>query len=227
MKKQIIVRGGSHREGLKMYKHILEQTGVENPKVTYIGTASGDPATDKLTAYDYILKCGGIPAALNLFTPVGNVEELLLSSHAIIVGGGNTRSMMALWQLWGVDAALRKAYEQGVVLAGASAGGLCWFDAGTTDSWEGELRTVQGLGLLPYSHCPHYDGEAKRRPAYHALVQNGTLTDGYAVDDAAAIHFVDGKVSGVVTLQTGKTAYRVQSENGAITEKPLEAKLLA
>ena len=95
----------------------------------------------------------------------------MLSQDAIFVGGGNTKSMLAVWREWGLTGVLEEAYESGIVLGGQSAGAICWFEQGVTDSWADRLRPLECMGLLPGSCCPHYDGEVERRPAYHALMQ--------------------------------------------------------
>jgi len=120
-------------------------------------------------------------------------EETLLTMDAIVVGGGNTLNMMSIWKAQGIDTVLEKALEKGIVLAGGSAGSLCWFENGTTDSRPKELTIVEGLGFLPYSHSPHYDSEEYRRPLYHKNIENGIFKPGYAMDNKAGIIFKNGK----------------------------------
>ena len=125
-----------------------------------------------------------------------DIRDYLLSQDVILVLGGNTANLLAVWRAHGVDLALKEAWEAGVVLCGGSAGSLCWFECGTTDSFDvNELKPLyDGLGFLPGSHCPHYDGEEKRRPLYHSLISEG-FPPGYAIDDDAAIHFTGTEVS--------------------------------
>ena len=113
---------------------------------------------------------------------------------AIVVGGGNTLNMLAIWRAQGIDTELKKAYHKGVVMAGGSAGSLCWFNAGTTDSRPKELSIVEGMSFINKSHCPHYNSETSRRPLYHTNILSGKLTDGYACDDRSAIHFINEEV---------------------------------
>src|SRR6185369_1465679 len=134
-----------------------------------------------------------------------------LSQNIIYVGGGNTKSMLALWHEWNLPAILRHAYEQGVVLAGISAGSICWFEQGLTDSIPGKLTALHCLGMLSGSCTPHYDGEAQRRPSYQALVANGGIMSGYAFDDGAAGHFVDGKLDEVVSSRPNAKGYYVKA----------------
>lgn len=134
--------------------------------------------------------------------------------------------MLAIWRVHGVDRALRAAWEAGVVLAGLSAGALCWFETGPTNSFGPELNALgSGLGLLPGSHCPHYDGEERRRPTYRRLVAEG-MAPGYAADDGAALHFVGTELHEVVTSRPEAAAYRVERRAGVVVEERLPARYL-
>ena len=140
----------------------------------------------------------------------------------IVVGGGNTANMLAIWRVHGFDTLLREAWERGTVLTGVSAGMICWFEAGVTDSFGPQLEGMRdGLGLLPGSACPHYDGEERRRPVYRQLVENG-FPAGYAADDDAALHFVGTELAEVWTMREGATGYRV----GPDGETALDARLV-
>ena len=145
-----------------------------------------------------------------------------------MVGGGNTLSMLAVWRAHGVDAALRAAWEAGVVLTGGSAGALAWFECGTTDSFHlDKMEPIHdGLGFLAGSHCPHYDGETQRRPLYHSLIAGG-FPAGVAIDDDTAVHYVNTGIDEVVSAREGATAYRVETgPDGAVVETPLSARQL-
>jgi dipeptidase E len=113
---------------------------------------------------------------------------------------------------------LRKAWESGSILAGLSAGSICWFEGGTTDSYGDGLETIKGLGFIQGSHSPHYDGEERRRPLYHSFIEKGALKAGYAADDGAALHFIDGELSKVVSSRKQASAYLVEKKEGAIQE---------
>jgi len=144
------------------------------------------------------------------------------------VGGGNTANMLAIWRVHGVDQALRAAWEAGVVLCGLSAGSLCWFESGVTDSFGLPLTPLHGaLGFLPGSHCPHYDGEPGRRPTYQRCVAAGLLPPGMAADDGCALHFQDTQLTAVVASRPTAQAYRVERDpDGSATETPLPARYL-
>ncbi len=138
---------------------------------------------------------------------------------AIIVGGGNTLNMMAIWKAQGIDVALKKAYDNGIILAGGSAGSLCWFTAGSTDSRPKELTIVEGLNFLNFSHSPHYLKELSRRPLYHELILSGKLKAGYACDDLAGLLFVDGEVKKSVTQDADNKSYFVSVKDDKTHEQ--------
>ncbi len=129
--------------------------------------------------------------------------------------------MLAVWREWEIPAILRRALQSGTVLAGVSAGAICWFEAGVTDSSGSGLHPLTGLGFLAGACCPHYDGEAERRPALHRLIERGTITSALALDDGAAAHFVDGKLANVVSSRPQARAYRVEPANGRAVETVL------
>ena len=134
--------------------------------------------------------------------------------------GESTKNTLALWREWGIDRILEKALEKGIVLGGLSAGMNCWYEECVTDSLFGELTALKCLGFLKGSGCPHYDKEEKRRPSYHALMQAGKIGPGVAIEDNAAIHYVDGEIKQILT--TNRThAYKVSLQGG----KPIENRL--
>lgn len=203
-------------------------TGASQPKVCFLPTASGDADSYIVRFYDTFPASGYRASHLALFTrTVSDLRSFLLDQDLIYVGGGNTANLLAVWRAHGVDVILREAWDAGVVLCGLSAGSLCWFEGGTTDSFGPELAALNdGLGLIPGSHSPHYDGETHRRPTYHRLVAAGALPSGLAADDGVGLHFVGTELSEVVTTRAGRRAYRVDCHNGAARETPLQARLL-
>lgn len=206
---------------------IVSLAGVDRPRVCFLPTASGD--ADAYVVKFYGAFAGRAEAShLPLFNrTASNLEGTLLGQHVIYVGGGNTENMLAIWRIHGVDRILRLAWEAGVVLAGLSAGSICWFEAGTTDSFGPDLAVLtDGLGLLPGSHCPHYDGELQRRPSYHLLVAEGRLPAGYAADDGAALVFDGTELREVVASRPDATAYRVEAVDGTARETRLPARYL-
>ena len=144
-----------------------------------------------------------------------------MSNDAIYVGGGNTKNMLALWKEWGLDSMLKKAWEKGIVLAGLSAGSICWFQEGVTDSIPGGMTIIKGLGFLPGVNCPHYDTESKRRTAYHKLMLEGKISAGIALDENVAAHYINERLEKVIG-NSKKAAYRIYEEKGKIKEDKIE-----
>ncbi|MDQ3780032.1 MAG: peptidase E [Chloroflexota bacterium] len=230
--RQILAMGGGgfsmEPENLALDRYLLGLVERPRPRVCFLPTASGDADSYIARFYTAFSALPCQPAHLSLFD-TGNRpghRDVLLSQEIIYVGGGNTRSMLAVWREWQVDQILREAWQQGIVLAGISAGSLCWFEEGVTDSVPGHLTPMRGLGLLPGSNCPHFDGEAERRPTYHRLVADGSIGAGYAADDGAALHFHGDRLHQVVSSRPTATAYRVERRGNAATETPLPTRYL-
>jgi dipeptidase E len=195
---------------------------ARGPKVLFVGTATGDDPLYILTAYERLASRAQVSHLKFFPYPPAELREFVLSHDAIFIGGGNTANMLAIWRLHGFDVILREAWEQGIVLAGSSAGMICWFEAGITDSFGLQLEGMRdGLGFLPGSACPHYDGEDLRRPRYRELVDAG-FPPGYAAEDAVALHFAGTELADAVTAQPGKVAYRVEPGS----ETPIKARVL-
>lgn len=174
-------------------EYAIELAGVEgrNPRVCFLGTACGDNPVLTTRFYEAAQLRGGIQASHLNVLPMPNVEDMrehLLGQDVIWVWGGSVAGLLALWRLHGVDAILREAWEQGILLCGSSAGAICWFEDGLTDSYGGYRRLGDGLGFLSGGFCPHWDGEPARQQRYHEELAAGML-DGYAVDDRCALHF--------------------------------------
>lgn len=228
--RNIIAIGGAgflaEPKNYALEKYILDQTGKARPNVLMIPTARGDAAEYVAKFHAAFGELGAVTSHLPFFDRTPDVRALVLAQDAIFVGGGNTKSMLAVWRDWGLPAVLNEAYESGIVLGGQSAGAICWFEQGVTDSWADRLRPLACMGFLPGSCCPHYDGEAERRPAYHALVQTGEIKPGYAIEDAVAAHFRNGRLERVVAKRSGAKAYYVSADGRAIRETPLDVTLL-
>lgn len=230
-KTQIIAIGGAalpqDSDNLLLVDYFLRQTGRRKPKVCFIGTAHGDADAGRLRFYAGMSRFSCTPTHLPLFarTP-RDLESFVLEQDAIFVGGGNTRSMLAVWRDWGLDLHLRSAWQRGIVLGGWSAGSICWFDEGITDSVAGPLTVLPCLGLLPGSNCPHYDSEPQRRPTYRRLVAQGRIGDGYAADDGVALHFIDGRLEHVVAGRRQARGWRLIRNGRRATERALPTRYL-
>lgn len=172
--------------------YILAQANKPKPKICFIPTAGGDQDGYIERFYRAFKEKSCTPTHLSLFDAnFTDLEAFLLEQDIVYVGGGSTRNMMVLWKEWGLDVILVQAYQKGVICAGLSAGAICWFEQGLTDPLNGPLYPINGLGLLKGSVCPHYDGEAKRRPAYERFIHEGKMVEGYGINDGTALHFID------------------------------------
>ncbi|MGW0149793.1 Type 1 glutamine amidotransferase-like domain-containing protein [Streptomyces sp. NPDC003333] len=190
------------------------------PKVCFVPTASGDAPGYVDRFLDAFASRPVDTGVLPLFRRTLDDEALrsfLLSRDVVYVGGGNTANLLAVWRAHGVDRLLREAYDRGVLLCGISAGANCWAEGSHTDSFGPLTHLADGLGLLPGSVCPHYDGEPGRRPSYRAAVAGGALPPGWAVEDGVGALFTEGRLTEAVTRVPGAGLYRVEpaGEGGA------------
>lgn len=229
MKRQLLVYG-SGRHTVPFLDYMAKATGKNTPKLCFIPTASGEDPEYIKSFYEICSQIDVVPHVLsvwiNSYDQKECFEEIIQKMDAIVVGGGNTLNMMAIWKAQGIDIALKKAYDSGVVMGGGSAGSLCWFNAGTTDSRPKELSIVNGMSFIDKSHCPHYNSETSRRPLYHSNILSGKLSDGYACDDRSAIHFINEEVYTSVSLDERNHSYYVYSQNGIIREERLESSVI-
>jgi dipeptidase E len=201
----------------------------ERPRVCFVATASGDAEGYVARFYRAFAEHDCRPADLGLFDRrVGDLRRFVLEQDVVYVGGGNTASLLSVWRTHGLDSILREALDAGAVLCGVSAGMNCWFQASTTDSFGPELAPLHdGLGFVAASACPHYDGEAQRRPLYQRLVAEG-FPAGYAADEGAALRFdAAGALVEAVASRHGARAYRVErGPDGAAVEQSLATRYL-
>jgi len=220
---------GPDNESLLLDEYLLSLTGKDRPRVCLIPTATGDSLEAIVRFYSNFTADRCLPTHLALFNrTVEDIEALLLAQDLIYVSGGNTAAMLAIWRQHGVDKALRETWNRGIVLSGTSAGANCWYEASSTDSfgpWLSALR--DGLGILQGSFCPHYDGEANRRPTLQRFVSTGELPEGYAVDNYAAIRWAGTQLAEAVSVKAGAKAYRVRrGPEGSFTEEVIEPRML-
>lgn len=225
---RIVAIGGGglaeHGGRRPMLEHLLALTGKPEPRVCYLGTAMGDAADVTLMYYDAIRDLPARPTHLALF-PMPNVPDVrahLLAQDLIYVGGGSVANLLAVWRTHALDVYLREAWERGILLAGTSAGSLCWFEGGTTDSFGEDLMPVtNGLAFIPASNTPHYDSEERRRPLYQRLVGNGTLSPGWAADDTVGLVFEGTELVEAVAYRPGAKAWRVEPGSETAVEPRL------
>ena len=213
-------------ENLALDKFLLSLSEKEKPKICFVGTASGDAESYIERFYQSMKELNCEPSHLALYKgPTGSLKDFVLDKDIFYVGGGNTRNLLALWKEWELDKFLKEAYEKGTVLAGISAGSICWFEQGVTDSIPGKLSSLNCLGFLHGSNCPHYDGEVERRDAYHSLLKEG-MKPGIACDDGVAAYFVNGRLCEFVSSREFALAYNVANKNGSIVENKIKPRYL-
>ena len=209
-------------DNLLLDRYVLAQSAKARPRVCFVPTASGD-------SVDYIqrflkafrtLDCE--PSYLSVFNgPVGDWRDFVLSKDVIYVGGGNTRNLLTLWRDWGLDAIMHEAWTHEIVLAGVSAGSICWFEEGVTDSVPGDLTALKCLGFLKGSNCPHYDGEANRRPSYRRLLESKQIGSGTACDDGVGLHYRDQELHRIISSRPNARAYRLDVDGHHVQETEL------
>jgi dipeptidase E len=212
---------------LNRYVLSLARRPSGRPRVCYVPTAGGDSLPHVAGFYRTCSALGCEGSDLPLFNRTGeDPRSKLLKQDVIWVGGGNTANLLAIWRLHGVDVAMREAWEAGVVLAGSSAGMICWFEASITDSFGPQLAPLHdGLGFLPGSACPHYDGEERRRPVYRDAVAGG-FPGGYAADDHAALRFEGTELAECVAGREGASAWSVTLDDGEVVERALPTRVV-
>ena len=227
---QLVVMGGG---GLSMEPdnsllddYALTLVRRSKPRICFIPTASGD-SPGYIEKFHAAFKGSRADAShLALFSRKEiDLRAFLLTQDIIYVGGGNTANMLAIWRIHGVDRILKAAWKRGVILAGISAGMICWFEGGVTDSFGPLAALRDGLGFLPGTACPHYDGEVNRRPSYHSFVKKG-FPAGLAADDGAALHFTGRRLAHCVSSRANAKAYRIERSGRNVVETALPTRFL-
>jgi len=227
--RKILIAGGGFNE--PFIRYMAQLTGKPRPKLCYLPTASADRPDGTINWFQMCAKVDVVPfvqeSFISSYRQMQSWEEVLLSMDGIVASGGNTLNQQAIWKAQGIDVVLRQAWDRGIVLGGASAGSLCWFEEGTTDSRPKELTTVKCLGFIKGSHSPHYDREAPRRPTYQRMILSGEMKPGYACDNDAGIYFEDNEVKRIVSTRQGAKCYHVTVEGGKVVEHVLEPDMIA
>ena len=227
--RKILIAGGGY--GTAFIRYMAQLTGKARPKLLYLPTASADSPSGVISWYrncsTLTVEASHQDSFIASTRQTRSWEEVLLSVDGIVCSGGNTLNQQAIWQAQGIDVILKQAWDRGIVLGGASAGSLCWFEEGTTDSRPKELSIVKCLGFLKGSHSPHYDAEPGRRPLYQKLIASAAMKPGYACDNDAGIYFEDNTVKRVVHTRPAAKVYYVGVESGKAVEKTMEPDLIA
>jgi peptidase E len=226
--RKILIAGGGF--GQPFIRYLASLTGKSRPRLCYLPTASADSESGTIRWFQNCAALDVVPfvqeSFISSYEMYQSWDEVFLSMDGIVVSGGNTLNQQAIWKAQGIDEVLRRAWDSGVVLGGASAGSLCWFEEGTTDSRPKELTKVECLGFLRGSHSPHYDAEGERRPTYQRLIASGEMKPGYACDNDAGIYFEDNEVRRVVRTREDASVYYVSLAGGRIVEERLEAEMI-
>jgi peptidase E len=230
-KRQVLAMGGGgfsmEPDNPLLDQYVIKQARKANPSVCFFPHATDDAVRYVFNFYKAFTKLDARPTYLSLFTPpTSDLESFIMEQDIIYVGGGNTKSMLALWREWGLDRILDQAYRNGTVLAGLSAGANCWFQECSTDSIPGKLGMLPCLGLINGSFCPHYDGEVNRRPSLHKLIATEQIIAGYAADDGAAAHFIDDELAFAISSRPLARVYKVYKKDGQVCEDSIETRFL-
>ena len=213
-------------------EYAIELSGVQGraPKVCFLATALGDNPFVINSFYDAALQRGLAASHIALF-PMPNLERMrehLLDQDVIWAFGGSVAGLLAMWELHGVGAMMREAWQAGVVLTGVSAGSICWHVGGTTDSFGPDLQPVtNGLALVPFSNGVHYDSEDQRRPRFQQLIGDGVLPEGYATDDGVGLLYRGTELVEALTEKDGAAAYHVvRGADGHVVETVIDPRSL-
>ena len=202
-------------------KYILNLPNKKFPKISFLPTATGDSQIYIDKFYKAFTSQDCYPTHYSIFKNNHlDVESYILDQDIIYVGGGNTVNMLVLWKARGLDKILEKALEKGVILCGISAGSLCWFDSGNTDSF-GKMDKIDCLGFLPYSNSPHFDSEITREPNFTNLIETNQIPAGYGVEEGVALHFINGELKKTIRENSTGVAYFINIKEKIISKQSI------
>ena len=204
---------------LVIEKYIISLINKEKPKICFIPTASGDSNLYKLNFYRAFSKLDCITSHIDFFSRTENLEEKVLNQDIIYVGGGNTKSMLAVWREWNLHNILQNAYEKGIVMSGVSAGAICWFDKGITDSFANELTILDCLGLVNGVACPHFDEEKEREPYVNDVINREIINSCICIEGNCALHIKNDFDYSSIDFGNSKKCFRVFKENNNLRKE--------
>lgn len=224
--KQIIALGGGgfsmEQDNPLFDNYILNASGKPNPKICFFGNAGGDAQDYIDKFYNVYNKLNCVPSHISLKTkPEINLEKFILDQDILFVGGGSTRFLMAQWKNYGLDKIMKKAYDKGIVLSGMSAGAIVWFSDGIYNPEDTKLMKLPCLGLLQGSFCPHYDERTELRFSFREIISEGTLKNGYGVEDYCGLHFINNQLYTVISSRKGVKAFSVRKTSKTYIETEL------
>ena len=206
---------------LKIEKYIVSLSNKKRPKICFIPTASGDSSLYKLNFYRAFSNLDCITSHIDFFSRTENLEDKVLTQDIIYVGGGNTKSMLAVWREWNLDNILRKAYKKGIVMSGVSAGAICWFEKGITDSFAKEMNIIDCLGIVEGIACPHFDEEKDREPYVNDLIQREIIKSCICFEGNCALHIKNELEYSSIDFGNGKKCFKLYKENNNLKKKIL------
>ena len=223
--KNIIAIGGGgfgrNLGSLEIEKYIISLVRKKRPKICFIPTASGDNHLYKLNFYRAFSKLDCITSHIDFFSRTENLEDKVLTQDIIYVGGGNTKSMLAVWKDWNLHEILQNAYEKGIVMSGVSAGAICWFDKGITDSFANKLTILNCLGLVKDIACPHFDEEKEREPYVNDVIESEIIESCICIEGNCALHIKNDFEYSSIDFGNGKNCFRVFKENNKLKREIL------
>jgi aminopeptidase N len=206
---------------LDIEKYIISLVSKKRPKICFIPTASGDSSLYKLNFYRAFSKLDCITSHIDLFSRTENLEDKVFTQDIIYVGGGNTKSMLSVWKEWNLDNILRNAYEKGIVMSGVSAGAICWFEKGITDSFAEELAIIDCLGMVDGTACPHFDEEIEREPYVNDVIIREIIKSCICIEGNCALHIKNNFEYYSIDFGNGKKCFRVSKENSNLKKEIL------
>ena len=204
---------------LKIEKYIISLINKNRPKICFIPTASGDNDLYKLNFYRAFSKLNCITSHLDFFSRTENLEKKVLTQDIIFVGGGNTKTMLAVWKDWNLDKILKIAYEKGIVMSGVSAGAICWFNKGITDSFANKLEIIDCLGIIEGIACPHYDEEEEREPFVNEIIKKHRIKSCICIEGNCALHIKNDYIYESVNFGKQKKCLRIFEDKGRFVKE--------
>jgi aminopeptidase N len=206
---------------LEIEKYIISLISKKRPKICFIPTASGDSSLYKLNFYRAFSKLDCVTSHIDFFSRTESLEEKILTQDIIYVGGGNTKSMLAVWKEWNLHKILQNAYENGIVMSGVSAGAICWFEKGITDSFAEDLNIINCLGIVKGNACPHFDEEKEREPFVNDIIQREIIESCICIEGNCALHIKNDSEYSSIDFGNGKKCFRVYKQNSSLRKEIL------
>ncbi len=220
LNKHILAIGGGgfgrNNSSFLIEKYILSISSNNCPRICFLPTATGDNDSYIVRFYSIFTRLNCVPSHIEFFKRTIDIYDHIMKQDVVFVGGGNTKSMLAVWSEWGMNNILKEAYNKGIVMSGVSAGAICWFTNGITDSWDSDLHLLKCLDFLEGTCCPHYDEEPDRIPYVDKVINEKIVTNCISIEGGAGMHFIDGKPFKNICFKNNKKSYNVYLEKDKI-----------